>query len=366
METEIKDPSEASCSRQTHRLASNPGKETRKQNSKRKKKRQNTSNTEYIKTQKTLHRKRLEKKRKELEAVTQKLSTTKDPEALIELNDQFTTLERKILFLDRIIKSYNQKQADPDFIPWVVDPFNYKPDYRKKWDLPILSQNQLNFLQRVYAADPPFTESIFDLSSDDFRTLRPIDPNDMKISNYWASDATVFTYIRLCINSLASTRKVFCIDPLISSQIISGSHYSMAQKYSKETLFEYDLILFPIIKNKHWTLIHFDLKLLEIRHWDPMLGSPNPRWISFVKFFLHQRLAQEKPTKCLAGLRTIETPMTQTQQNNCDCGLFVMFIARALIFIEPLVIKGSDSTQFRQLAAYELAAGSIISMNPSS
>lgn len=121
-------------------------------------------------------------------------------------------------------------------------------------------------------------------------------------------------------------------------------------------LFERGLVLIPIHKSVHWFLItvhNLNTDTIRLCLHDPKYGRRFSRVLDEVEDLLKQSDDDGEHQMCHKRV-VKEFPCTMTQNNDCDCGVYLCQIAKAIAFGHELMLNDKDMVQVRGLMKKEL------------
>ena len=258
------------------------------------------------------------------------------------------------------ILQLNSKLADTQlsFVDTPIKDFNKAPELIS---IPQLTEQQLNTLH-LAIDDVNWTNGI--ITNADLQCLRSIDKTK-QITESWLTASVVSAYLQLLLKQVDD---VYTLDPQIASNV-QQQQLNTSRKSpiyypnpNRTKLLKKRLILFPTLVNAHWTLVYVDMNNKIVRHIDS-LNEPNQKFTDNVKLYLNARKTLESDDQeKLTGLQTILEPLppVQRQQNAIDCGVYLLMIARSVIFNTQFSLTNSHMDQIRRLISYELISNSLL------
>ena len=204
-----------------------------------------------------------------------------------------------------------------------------------------------------------------DVYPQDIKSIFPID-HSKAIDLYWLSTDVILKYMKLCQEKTFYSHSIFIMDPFHATKIATGGLYEMDKVYKDKQLFQYRLLLFPIIINMHWSLVSLELgkKKKVIQHWDSK-GVVNESFLKNVKIFMSlHAFYLDNPGEKLRDIITRLVPIADVfcQKNDCDCGVMILWYSRCLMHKHPLCFSGEQSDSMRKLLIFELMTGEIVQL----
>ena len=167
------------------------------------------------------------------------------------------------------------------------------------------------------------TRHYIPMSREDYRSLT---------GKNWLNDNVINEYFHLINerNKNEKLTKVSTLDSFAFKRLESNfeNGYDIIKRQTKEDLTESDIVLVPIHKDDHWTLISVIIKERKIEYYDSILATrnyPNAPKV-FRNFF--NRYFEEKHKD--AGFKVDVRKDAPVQRNGHDCGIFVCLEAEEI------------------------------------
>jgi Ulp1 family protease len=181
------------------------------------------------------------------------------------------------------------------------------------------------------------------------------------------NDVIINSYLKIIQANIKNILIVssYCCDSLFKPITIERKRAT--NWFGKTDIFKYDLLIFPICNDKHWTLIVVDLNDCKIKYFDSYYKifdkSLNKRYESYIKSLILNEAVKANHQINIDGLQYIDSPSDLPQQNNdTDCGLFLCNFVNVICTKGNLVkIKDSwiDREQIKS-ALLNYATGTIL------
>ncbi|KAI9801789.1 MAG: hypothetical protein M1825_003162 [Sarcosagium campestre] len=206
-----------------------------------------------------------------------------------------------------------------------------------------------------------WTPSGGELYQKDFETLLPTD----SYSSGWLNDKIIMAYLDAIIqhgqdqsvHGATATRhnkatpryhafNTYFYSSMRDKGVESVSRWAERAKIGGKKLLETDLIFIPLHLNVHWTLLVLTPKLRRIEYFDSFHGDKS-RHVARIREWLQQELGDAY----IASEWTSPQARSPTQQNSCDCGVFLVTTAKMIMLgIDPLAVEQADiPTQRRRM-----------------
>ena len=125
---------------------------------------------------------------------------------------------------------------------------------------------------------------------------------------------------------------------------------------TKEDLTESDIVLVPIHKDDHWTLISVVIKERKIEYYDSILSTRNYSKAPKVFRTFFNRYFEEKHKQ--AGFKVDVKKDAPVQRNGHDCGIFVCLEAEEIARV-GYVRKQYDTSNVRMKIMINISKGNL-------
>lgn len=146
-------------------------------------------------------------------------------------------------------------------------------------------------------------------------------------------------------------------------------NYNAVRRWTRRDnidIFATDKVFFPInINNTHWTLLVFFMLSKELHYYDSMNGDGlrylqcGLRWLSDEVLDKRQITLNTNDWRCFH-----KEPGIPQQNNDYDCGVFVIMCARALAYNQPLTsYNQEDMPQYRLMIGRHILRESLLDSN---
>ena len=158
----------------------------------------------------------------------------------------------------------------------------------------------------------------------------------------WVNDLVINTYLALLARN-PSPQKIKIMSSHFFSRLapekdrtLSGEiHFDLVKHWIEDNLLEFDSVMFPICLNKHWILgvVNFQRKRVEV--YDSMRRCEGSDKVAeHIRKALCKLIAEiaghPLPEGVVELCNNLERPRIPQQDNDNDCGVFVLEVARHL------------------------------------
>ena len=134
--------------------------------------------------------------------------------------------------------------------------------------------------------------------------------------------------------------------------------FNKTKTWIQEDLREKDIVLIPIHKNDHWTLICVDIEKKVIKLYDSIIGTRRTANAPRLMKKYMEKYFQAKGEEVLFKIKICED--APLQQNGVDCGVFAAQNAEKLARAAFVNTKQCDMPDARRRMMVELFTGKII------
>ena len=159
----------------------------------------------------------------------------------------------------------------------------------------------------------------------------------------WLNDTLIDKYFDLICKKFSDIKAFTCF--LFNTLIEKGSS-ELFRRYPRRLadIFEKRLVLFPVLKYCHWSLVAYDVQMKKVYHFDSMGSEPDGKIVLKIKSFISYAAMKFGKSEVIKGL-AIKTPLTGKQHNAHDCGVFMAQYARCISKREQTTFAQKDILQ---------------------
>lgn len=196
------------------------------------------------------------------------------------------------------------------------------------------------------------TDYNYKVSRSSFGTLRP---------EQELNDEIVNAYFKLIQGHKNVARKVYIFDTYFYTTMVKNLEEKKEyfRFLTRINLLEYDLLLCPINKCKHWTLIAVDVPNRTIKFYDS-LSNPERGQVEIndIRKMLDYNCGSNHHTRLDW---TIDRPKIPQQDNSTDCGVFLCQNARELAQgHQQFEFTQQHAEQVRREMVFEIGSGALL------
>ena len=189
------------------------------------------------------------------------------------------------------------------------------------------------------------------MSREDYRSLS---------GKNWLNDNILNEYIHLVKerNKQENLTKVSTLDSFAFVRLENNFEdgYETIKNQTKDDLTESDIVLVPIHKDDHWTLISVVIKERKIEYYDSILSTRNYSKAPKVFRMFFNRYFEEKHKQ--AGFKVDVKKDAPVQRNGHDCGIFVCLEAEEIARV-GYVRKQFDTSNARRKIMINIFKGNL-------
>ena len=173
----------------------------------------------------------------------------------------------------------------------------------------------------------------------------------------WLNDTLVDAYMELISKKYEHVKTFACF---FYTTLIAHGEIETFRRYRRsiKTIFDYKIVMVPIIRERHWTLVSVDWNKKTISHYDSLF-EPKDEILYKIKKMLAYVASMTDKVRKLQGL-SIKYPLYGKQKNGHDCGVFTCQYARTIAKNELTSFGQQDMAYFRRRMALELIGGLLL------
>ena len=280
-------------------------------------------------------------------------SNTEDRAHLKKFMRKEAVCESKVVIMNNRAKhpnSWNKQKGNHSF-----------EKYEKKFENPEASKVSLNpdDIKKVAALMKGTNEQIEIRNEMKIYDLKKLEFINMRgpTSKYWLNDILVDNYLQLIERKYKDVKVFACF--VFKKLDACGIATTFRGIRSLMKIFTYRAVLFPIVKNSHWTLVCYLVKEKKILHYDSLSRKENKEIALKVQGLICFTADQMKIHRIIEGI-TLDNPLIGKQQNGHDCGVFCSQYARSIAKQEQTTFGQKDMIYYRQRMAIELVDGKLL------
>ncbi|KAL2808638.1 hypothetical protein BJX63DRAFT_435927 [Aspergillus granulosus] len=175
----------------------------------------------------------------------------------------------------------------------------------------------------------------------------------------WLNDEVINTYLRMLADYANSSGRVTChaLNSFFFPTYVQEGHNTVCRKgsHGKQISLAVDIIFMPIHYSEHWTLIVLHPYSQTIQGYDSLHGASLWDHLDRVKTWL------DAEYKSGSGIEwTIGDHVSPRQENDDDCGVFVLTTARSVVMGGPLDYKSDIIPAMRERIVAELKQPTLL------
>lgn len=146
--------------------------------------------------------------------------------------------------------------------------------------------------------------------------------------------------------------KTHAFQTFFMTKLINGQNERLNTETKNINIFNYEYLIFPVHRLNHWTLMFANMTKKEIKFYDPLGKSCEGLKIKLREYLSNKHMELYGTT--LTGWK-FENKTGPLQENNKDCGIFIMTFAEILSSNrQPSVFGQRNIKNFRQKIMHEL------------
>ncbi|KAF7703898.1 Sentrin-specific protease [Cucumispora dikerogammari] len=214
--------------------------------------------------------------------------------------------------------------------------FAHERDLRKLYELYLKTTTEIHYKHMV-------------VEKKDIRKLLP---------KQWLNDTLINFYMEMLKDYYAScnNRRVYVFTTFFFTKLCSDFDNTV-ELYPEINLTEYELLIFPIHKNAHWTVLIYGMKNNKLEYYDSLGGKLGDNELKRIRNFLF--MLGQKSGFCAPIKLNLSVPCTQ-QTNSYDCGVFICYFVKYKLLGFTARITDTDSQRLRMKLLHEIASRKIL------
>lgn len=135
--------------------------------------------------------------------------------------------------------------------------------------------------------------------------------------------------------------------------------YSGVSKWTKcADIFYFDIILVPVLINKHWTIAMIHIKEKSIKYYDSIGGQNDALMTKLAEYLQFEHLQKKKVALDTCWVMENVRNIPQ-QKNRHDCGVFICMYAEYVTRNRPIAFEQQHMQYFRMKMVYEICTKQI-------
>ena len=193
---------------------------------------------------------------------------------------------------------------------------------------------------------------------------------DRLTNKRWLNDEIIQAYLQL-LNKL--NKSYLCYDTTFYASFAEKGFEGVKKHYRKENVMSKEKILIPVCEGSHWFLIVIDLNSFQLYCLDPYIPGPDKekslqllyaqtleRLQHFRDNYVYPLYRSKGKSVPNIALNVCLPPKIPTQEDNYNCGVFLLAFAKSIFFQRPqLDFQSEDMDPFRTILAEEMRTQNI-------
>ncbi|XP_031823930.1 sentrin-specific protease 2 isoform X3 [Sarcophilus harrisii] len=179
------------------------------------------------------------------------------------------------------------------------------------------------------------------------------------LKNYhWLNDEIINFYMNLLVerNKKQGLPRLHAFSTFFYPKLNAGGYQSVRRWTKGVDLFEQDIILVPIHRRVHWSLVVIDVRKKAVRYLDSM-GQKSHRICNLMLQYLQEESKAKRNRELIPAEWSLESakPYEIPQQSNgSDCGMFTCKYADYLSQDKPITFTQNQMPHFRKRMVWEI------------
>ncbi|XP_051856012.1 sentrin-specific protease 2 isoform X2 [Antechinus flavipes] len=179
------------------------------------------------------------------------------------------------------------------------------------------------------------------------------------LKNYhWLNDEIINFYMNLLVerNKKQGLPRLHAFSTFFYPKLNAGGYQSVRRWTKGVDLFEQDIILVPIHRRVHWSLVVIDVRKKAVRYLDSM-GQKSHRICNLMLQYLQEESKAKRNRELIPAEWSLESakPYEIPQQTNgSDCGMFTCKYADYLSQDKPITFTQNQMPHFRKRMVWEI------------
>ncbi|XP_072496507.1 sentrin-specific protease 2 [Notamacropus eugenii] len=175
---------------------------------------------------------------------------------------------------------------------------------------------------------------------------------------HWLNDEIINFYMNLLVerNKKQGLPTLHAFSTFFYPKLSTGGYQAVRRWTKGVDLFEQELILVPIHRRVHWSLVVIDMRKKTIRYLDSM-GQKSHRICNLMLHYLQEESKTKRSRELVSAEWTLESakPYEIPQQSNgSDCGMFTCKYADYLSQDKPITFTQNQMPHFRKRMVWEI------------
>ncbi|TPX41070.1 hypothetical protein SeMB42_g05747 [Synchytrium endobioticum] len=231
---------------------------------------------------------------------------------------------------------------------------------RKSYNYPALTPEQDSVVRNLLGPGPNREIQVkfsIDLKTHDVLTLRPTE---------WLNDEVINFYGSMIMHRSKSCNGKYPRVHFFNSffyEFLETDGYNKVKGWSKKvkpSLWDQDLVIFPVHVGLHWCCGVINFKQRSIEYYDSMRGG-NPKFFMLVRGYLNEESIKSRGVPFdFTEWRDYAPKHIPFQTNGYDCGVFTCMYAEYLSRNEEFDFEQSDMPAIRRRLVYEVSNASFL------
>ncbi|XP_030636102.1 sentrin-specific protease 3b [Chanos chanos] len=167
----------------------------------------------------------------------------------------------------------------------------------------------------------------------------------------WLNDQVMNMYGDLVMDSVPE--KVHFFNSFFYDKLRTKGYEGVKRWTKNVDIFQKDLLLIPIHLEVHWSLVSVDIKRHAITYFDSQ-RTLNRRCPKHIAKYLQAEAVKKEQKDFMTGWRGFFKMNVARQNNDSDCGAFVLQYCKCLALGQPFSFSQQDMPKLRRLMYKEL------------
>ncbi|XP_036622277.1 sentrin-specific protease 2 isoform X3 [Trichosurus vulpecula] len=177
-------------------------------------------------------------------------------------------------------------------------------------------------------------------------------------NHHWLNDEIINFYMNLLMerNKKQGLPVLHAFSTFFYPKLSTGGYQAVKRWTKGVDLFEHELILVPIHRRAHWSLVVIDMRKKNIRYLDSM-GQKNHRICNLMLRYLQEESKTKRNRELDPAEWTLECAKAYEipqQLNGSDCGMFTCKYADYLSQDKPITFTQNQMPHFRKRMVWEI------------